>query len=217
MKLKLPKSFVPEKEDIKKDLDQILREGPSDSERLKQLVDGCEEFFYVTQGDVKLAMLYYFANNIVQKFTYKKRHVKALVKDINQFDDFPRYSELGFYVSALVNNILSKNEQVTLDLPEKPLDGLGSNLDGSVLILKGDTGNWTGYCVHAGKLVVKGNSKDWTGCLMVDGTLSIEKSTGDNLGYSMKGGKIKVYGNMGKIPVNCKGKIYHKNQQVWPK
>lgn len=69
-------------------------------------------------------------------------------------------------------------------------DFLGAQLQNGVLICKGNAGDRTGDRMRRGLLLIEGNAGDYCASDMLAGTLGVLGSTGDYVGYGMRRGTL---------------------------
>lgn len=146
--------------------------------------------------------------------------LKYTAKDIEDFsimmpivDDKDFHLNAGIFLNMLINDC--KEKEIILYLYGKELTALGAHNYGKNIILHGNAGYCTGYCMNSGlltingnaktvgnmikdgKIIVKGNTEDWTGCNMDNGEIIIEGNADDYVGERMGNGIITIRGNVG--------------------
>jgi len=204
--MKLPKSFIPkDKKKVEKKLDSLLEE--KKHKRFHILIEGLEEFLKDPE--------YKKAEYIIGGLKYSKQDIQPFCDKLRYYGGHDYYSDIGIYLSELINQIIKKNETMMLDLyllPEN-LNNFGIGFEKGTVIIEGNLGNFTGIYMKGGKIIVKGNIGDFTG-------------------YSMYGGEI--HGNLIKGVQNVhngkiyaeelrtfvrgfgdKGKLYKKGEPIW--
>lgn len=223
--MKIPKAFTLEK-NLEESIKRLMNK--PECEELPYLLASCGEFIKEIIDLNEYTFMYYIGLNIARKMKYTKEEVEGLSRTItdlkevkpmfnklssyiessdakNKILDVDKYINhciplLGLYLSALVNNIITKHDIVILN-PETRLTGLGAFLEKGTIRVKSESGIFTGFHMVGGKLIIEGNAGEYTGIFM-------------------KKGEIHVYGeNFTTTDISpvCEGRIYHKNRLVWPK
>lgn len=189
----IPKGFRPEKGSDKK-LKQIL-EQKQNERAIKDILSSCDEFLRIIKEEAhgSYPETWYEEVGIVlaESINYTKYDLEALSKRITIGKEQER--NVGCYLSALVNKIITEEETITLTFNKK-IDYLGLCLQKGKLILRGLTGDNVGHSMKGGKTTVEGNTGNYSGCRMKGGELIIEGNTGSHLGSYMFGGKILLEG-----------------------
>lgn len=210
--MKLPKTFVPEK-----DLEKVTKELLSHDLRINRLLVSCEDFLDKSIGTspaVKYAVGEEFASSIV----YDKEDVEELSKRIKlqEGSDVSIEKYLGFYLSALINKVITDQDEIVLALGFE-LAGIGFYLPRGIVIVKDSVGDWTGGCMTGGKLEIGGNAKDYTGSFMKKGLIIVEGDVGILTGYMAEEGEIFVNGGIESVPQSCRATVYEMDEKIWPR
>jgi len=215
--MKLPKTFRPEK-----NLEEKTAQLMDDSHvidrysrvRVKNLLKYCDEFLKVAEEeDARRSNVYNLAKNFARDLDYTMLDVEELAKRLK--DTFFGNCCQGFYLSALINKIITDDKPVILN-PVGNLDGLGAYLQKGSLVVHGKIGMYLGYGMEGGNIEVHGDVCAGAGYKMKGGIIRVEGNT-MRLGYEMHGGEIYVNGHIELIPNSCKGKIYEYGKLIWPK
>lgn len=215
--MKIPKVFIPENVNIEKLLTKPKYD--YDENTVLTLLGKCEKFLWELEDsyelDKKLDMVYGVGKGLAGETSFTEWDVNELSKRIIVKHDLARYS--GFYLSALVNKIIKKFDQIELE-PHEELFGLGAYLKTGKLIVRGDVGYFAGAFMSGGVCIIDGNTGNRSGNGMAGGKLIIYKNAGKDTGDFMTGGEIRVDENIGSISPNCRGKMYNAgSEQLWPK
>lgn len=219
--MKVPKTFVSER-NLDKTIEKLIAKKPVikpyNEFTVNTLLKDCNKFLekQICQSD--LERIYNIGNDLIKHTSFTKNDLKELVQRITpQQQDYHQSEYSGFYISALVNKIMSvDNKPIKLKLDSK-LFGLGAYLKKGVLILDGDIGYFLGHCMKGGKIIVKGDVEDNIGSCMLGGKIIVHGDIRGDIGTFMQGGDILAYGNIGIISISCNGRIYQWGKQVWPK
>jgi len=189
--MKFPKTFRPGK-NLENNIDKMLKEEKHDESRVKLLMDDYKKFLEQRMG-LSLIQTYHIAENFAKKLDYNKHDLMFLSPSLDH-----EYG--GFYLSALVNNIITDADTIVFKI-NLELEGLGRSLEKGTVIIEGNPGDSLADFMQGGQLIIKGDVKGY-------------------IGYKMKGGIIKVCGNIDmRVPfsTSCKGKIYHNDDLIYPK
>ena len=135
----------------------------------------------------------------------------------------PAYNEekyLGYYLTALVNNIIRPHDTITLHL-NNSMYALGAGFSrGNLVLVKNDNypiGDKVGFYMSGGNLKVVGHTGDSAGCFMSGGNIHITGHTGYHLGDFTLGGLIRVDGNICHISEGCQASVFNRDKLIWPK
>jgi len=213
--MKLPKIFKP-----KKNLENLTKSLIKNSPTVLKMLDGCEEFLQ-NKKNKTFENKYLQGELIAKKITYTKRELEELSKVIvlEQKEKGPSniYNDpsIGIYLSALVNKVIKNEDMIMLSVSTE-FSGLGSYMKQGVVIVRGDLGDYTCNNMEGGLMVVKGNTKGNTANYMSGGKLMIDGNVGWFTGWGMKKGEVYIEGTVSHISPNCKGKIYNKDELIWP-
>ena len=189
----------------------------SQDRRVDRLLVSCEEFLEGIEG-TSPTVKYHMAKKFANSLFYTKEDVEELSKKIplHEDSDIDRESYLGFYLSALTNNVITERGKIILE-PGIELSGLGTSLSKGIVIVKKGVEDWTGAWMTGGKLIIKGNAGDYTGNYMQDGVIIVKGNVGFTTGYMTEGGKIFFDGKIEIIPQSCKAIVYHQKNKIWPR
>lgn len=233
--MRIPGLFIPEHENLERKTQELLTKKPKrkqESPALKELLHGCETFLK-KQEKIEPLEKYHIAKMVANGMRYTKQDIEKLAEKIGDHyrDDF----FLGFYLSALINRIITEKDHITLPL-DTELSGLGSHLERGKVEVEWSAYSHTGDCMKGGELIIQGDTTSFTACYMTGGLLKTRKMI-DYACYFMKGGKaiteqitgiepgcgmekkseLWITKNTTRISPNCKGTIYLKNKKIWPK
>jgi hypothetical protein len=112
----------------------------------------------------------------------------------------------GIFVSAMINRIGQNRIELNVNEFKRRFHFLGYSLPPEkTLVLRGNTGDFTGSGLKGGKLIVEGNTGAWCGAGMIDGNIHISGDAGNYTGEWMHGGTIRVDGQMASIGSNRYG------------
>jgi len=228
--MKLPKSFRPEK-NLENSLENLIKGKGYDPKVVHQLVEGYDEFNTKRQvSKPNFEERYKAALELASEFSYTKKDLEIAIGRMKE----QGYATLGIYMSALVNNIIQKDDVIslfphvrltnfgcymdkgTVHLYEEIGSHLGEEMTGGKIIVKGDVGDHTGFCMKGGKIIVEGNTGVSTGFGMENGEIIVQGNTGTSLGVNATGGIIRVYGEIGQIFPNAGVTVYLKNKKIHP-
>lgn len=209
--MNIPKGFAPKTNE--KNLIQLIEGSKIHKIRVNKLLQSCEEF--IREGGSRQSINWYeLGKDLSEKIEYTKYDLEGLSKKLEI--KWPQDPLLGFYLSALVNKIITAQDFIILK-PKLKLVGLGTYLERGVLRIEQDLNSFAGTRMKGGTLIIDGSVNYNAGEGMQGGFLQIHKCAGRNLGQNSKGGIIRVYGTISDISPNCKAKVYLKKEQVWPK
>jgi len=197
--MKLPKSFRPDK-NLEDKTEQLIKNPksliPHDPEKVLQIVKKSE--YYLDQLKAKhraFVDMYRLATWLTEDLKYTQPDIEEFTRNIMKKEEDDKF--LGFYLSALINKIIQKDDIMNLTL-NTYLTGVGAYLQKGTMIVEGNAGRFTGYGMEDGEIIVEGNAGNYTG-------------------HEMTGGKIFVNGKIGILDENCKGTIYNKGKKMRPK
>lgn len=124
----------------------------------------------------------------------------------------------SLFLSALVNGIPEDQFELPLSEERRIFEFLGYRLpEGKTVILRGETGDFTGACLMGGRLVVEGSTGSWCGAGMVSGEILVRGSAGQHTGAWMQGGGICIEGPIGSVGKNrLGGSIYQGERLLSP-
>jgi len=239
--MKLPKAFV-NKKNYEKDVKRLLKK-PKEKRNpfvMEELLETSNIALNtvipnLNAGSIRYLDYYEKYAELASTIIYSKDDLEDLSKEIiANNSDFNR-KLLGMYMSALVNNIIGKEDKITLYSNER-LGYLGTYLAKGTLVLKGKTGFCAGYYMKGGNLKIEDSCYDFVGykmskgditiecdaegylgCLMTGGKIMAEEDAGGSVGDLMQSGEIHVKGKIKDIAPTCRGKIYQKGRLIWPK
>lgn len=207
--MKIPKSFIPEK-DKKNNLRRLL-EQKQNEDTVRALLASCEEFSRKIKDENHghYPETWYEEVGIVlaNSIEYTKYDLEALGKRIMMRKEQER--NIGCYISALVNKIITEETIITMNF-NKSFDNLGMLLQKGKLVLRGQVGDNVGYCMQDGMMVVEGSVGSHAGHRMDSGEIIIEGDAESHLGFYMFGGKIQLEGNAGDYT----GMVMHKGEII---
>jgi len=187
--MKVPKSFRLEK-DLDENVKRLLKEPKIKSYNpviVEELLDLSKEFLQTRKGFYQ--NWYNQAIKLTRGIRYSLKDVEGLSRKIRVENEKSR--DLGMYLSALINKVITENDKITLTLEEK-LNFIGTYQEKGTITVEGDANDHTGYGMKGGKITVKGDAEYYTGRWMQGGELTVKGNTNNYTGYGMKGGKITV-------------------------
>ncbi|MBU4503053.1 MAG: hypothetical protein KKA79_10745 [Nanoarchaeota archaeon] len=228
--MKIPSAFRPNKE-LEANIEDLISDDSIREKSLRAIINGYSYFLEGMKYNRNNTARYLLGLSIAKDIKYTSKGIGLFAEQLDK--DATQSS--GFYISALVNNIIKEDETITLNL-NAVLSGLGAYLRKGCLEINGNFLNNTGYFMQGGCLHIYGNGLNTTGAEMKEGIIVIKGNLNNITGYMMKGGEIKVYGNVrediglrmsgGTIRINggienfssnCNGNIYHNGRKIWPK
>jgi len=148
--MKLPKSFIPEK-DLDSKVKNLLKEPDYSFKNINLLLSTCKEFL---EEEVHFSHneAYFFSLDLVKNISYSKEDIEKLSEEIVSIN----YTDwLGLHFSALINKIIQNDDIITLNFHKK-LTGLGTYMEKGKLIVDGDLKYITGYFMGGGEIHVNG-------------------------------------------------------------
>lgn len=169
----IPKNFIPQKE-TKKFTEKLL-EGKVGvfNETLEELLKGLETFLngHISYGHAEL---------IAVGIEYSKADLQQFCERLGDYEEHVGFHNAGFYLSALVNKVIGKGEEIRLKLPntKKKLESVGNRMRQGKLIILGDVGDDAAYGMRGGELVIFGSTGCGVGCNMVAGKVHAYKIGG---------------------------------------
>lgn len=194
----IPKNFMPKKKGLEKRAKELTNL-TYDLGTVSDLLLSCNDFREKIENVVRFEELYEVGEKMVKTICYTKYDLEMLSPELSIRPD-TKDEFLGLYISALVNKVITKQDNINLKLKEE-LIGIGSYLQKGTLTIEGNVKWLTAVNMTGGKLIVKGR---------IDGSTGIQ----------MKEGGIVMADQIDDIDVSCKGTIYkRKNQkyvQIWP-
>ncbi len=215
-KMKIPKTFIPNK-DLEETIETLLLEKPDtnnyDKEALSRLLKSCETFVK-QRNDIHpyLDMVYKIGENLASRMPhFAKDDLEELSKRITAENCKDMY--LGFYISALINKIVTENDIITLKL-DVELYGIGAYQKKGTTTVKGNLGYFAGHFLEGATLIVEGNTGNRTGNGMKMGKIVITGGTGEDTGDFMTGGEIITYGRIKSVSSSCHGTIYSEGKKI---
>ena len=228
--LKLPKSFRPKK-DLDEKIENLIKGEYSNVDSYHALSKAGSDFLELQKYE-DCGTTYVIAEEFASNLHYGLDDVKNYAESIKIG---PAVENLGFFISALINQHIKRGERIELNL-EYPLSGLGAKFKEGGFTVFGDVGSDFGYGMKGGQIQTTRSAGYFAGLEMEGGNLIINKNAGIHLGCRMTGGELcaweNVYGDIGnemeggiitihremdKVHPTCKGSIYHKYMRIWPK
>lgn len=233
--MRIPGLFIPEHKSLEMKTQELLTKKPrrrGESPALKELLHGCE-IFLKKQENTDILKKYDIALRATIGMKYTKHDIEKLAGKIG--DHYRDELFLGFYLSALINRIITEKDHITLPL-DTELSGLGSHLERGKVEVEWSAYSETGDCMTGGELIIQGDTTSFTASYMTGGLLKTRKMI-DYACYFMKGGKaiteqitgiepgcgmekkgeLWIAKSTTRISTSCEGKIYLKNKKIWPK
>lgn len=121
----------------------------------------------------------------------------------------------SLFLSVLVNGIPEDHLELPLSEERRIFQFLGYRLpEGKTLILRGETGDFTGACLMGGRLIVEGSAGNWCGAGMVSGEILVRESAGQHTGAWMQGGRICIEGPIGSVGKNLLGGSIYQGEKL---
>lgn len=156
--------------------------------RLISLLDSCEEFLKHQIGD--LDKVREVGENLANKLTYTKNDLAELCVKIEVKTE--THQDLGFYISALANKLLTTEEEKIILAPKAELKGLGAYLQKGLMVINGNTGVLTGAYMEGGILLVNGKTPHDAGYCMRGGIIMVANDNGLEMYTGNKLVKISI-------------------------
>lgn len=187
--MNIPKSFRPENKEKVNMKTEILLKIPVQktqisNKKLEALLEKYEKFLHHS------ACFYRDAERLIEDAEYSKHELQSFCDRLRGYEGCKRFEKTGVYLSAAINKVTKKGRKMVLELPytEIRLDWVGYYFSKGTLVIKGDLGNKTAYCMEDGKLIVEGETGKDTGNFMSGGELHAKRI--ESLGDILQGGKI---------------------------
>lgn len=189
--MKLPTSFIPSEARIEKQTKNLLKNKPRLSPspfNLESMTIGCGNFLASKDWSYELA------EDTVKEINYTKYELQPFCEQLPYYEQDKWFHWIGFYLSALINKIIKKDEEIKIYLPNTNIriDLIGSSFEIGKLIVFGNTGRWTGFKMKGGEVVINGDTEDFTGYGMAQGRITIKGKAKGYTGEKMVGGKISA-------------------------
>jgi formylmethanofuran dehydrogenase subunit C len=214
--MKIPKTFIPNK-DLEETIEMLLLEKPDtdnyDKKTVSMLLRSCSAFTKQRNNiHPYLEDIYQLGGKLANMMPhFAKDDLEELSKRITAENCQDMY--LGFYISALINKIVTENDMVTLRL-DVELYGIGAYQKKGTTTVKGDLGYFAGHFLEGATLIVEGNTGNRTGNGMKMGRIVITGEAGEDTGDFMKGGEIITYGRIKSVSSSCHGTIYSEGKRL---
>jgi len=190
--MKLPKIFRPKK-DMEKNIQQLLKEPKHDEKNVENLFDECEKFLEQQKEILNHYTVRELGKLLVKHYDepYTKEDLEFLSRNL-KYEHSQDY--MGYYLSLLVNKIITKKDKINLKLNIK-LNYMGAHLREGTLIIDGDVNNMVGLNMTGGKMIINGD-------------------VGAHLGVDMHDGIIVINGKIDHISDFCYGEIYQNGKII---
>jgi glutamate synthase domain-containing protein 3 len=215
--MKIPKIFTPEK-NLEKHVERLLSEEYNlksyNEATVRIILKKCRTFLDKQADIEKLLSLYQVGEDLAKELNYTKGDVEEASQRIESYSKEDKYA--GFYLSALVNKIITEQEVINLKFYGE-LSGAGAYLKTGTLIIDGYASFALGHCMEGGEIITKKDAGNDVGNGMVNGRIIVKGDVGHSIGIFSKGGDIVVYGNIGKIADSCEARIFKGDKQLWPR
>lgn len=215
-KMKIPKTFVPEK-NLDETIASMLLEKPDtnnyDKKTVSALLKSCSTFTKQRSTiHPYLDAIYNLGDKLANKMPhFTKDDLEELSKRLTTENCQDLY--LGFYISTLINKTITENDIITLKL-DVELYGIGSYQKKGTTSVEGNLGYFTGHFLEGATLIVEGNTGNRTGNGMSIGKIVITGESGKDTGDFMKGGEIITYGRIKSVSSSCHGTIYSEGKKL---
>jgi len=216
--MKIPRIFIPNK-DLEETIETLLLEKTDennyDKEALSRLLKSFGTFTkQLEKENIRpyLDEIYKIGERLSDRMPhFTKDDLEELSKRLASKDNLNLYS--GFYLSALINKIITENDIITLNI-NLELYGIGAYQKKGTTTVKGDLGYFAGHFLEGATLIVEGDTGNRTGNGMKIGRIVITGGTGEDTGDFMSGGEIIAYGKVKSVSSDCKGTIYSQGKKL---
>lgn len=121
---------------------------------------------------------------------YTPEDINAFLNRIKIKDD--QRDELGIYVSALANKLLTENGTININVGDKKLHFLGSFMSKGCINVSGNLGNFVCYEMSGGNANIFGNAGDFLALGMSGGTVNVHGYVGEKAGAEISNGEINM-------------------------
>jgi hypothetical protein len=205
-------------------LDEIVK---SRNITMARLMEGYEKLL---EDEVKELVWLVQYNTVIKAYANAEKNIKDLKfkpEDIEDFcfelDNSDRIPYMitgpaGIYIAALCNHCEENEIVLKLDDMKTQINLLGYRLPaGKKLVIEGNVGDFVGIGVEGGEVAIEGAAKNYAGAGMRSGKLVVSKNAGHHTGEWMMGGEIHVAGRIRGLGNIMDGKIYERNQLIYPK
>jgi hypothetical protein len=216
------KSFQKQRRDIP--LDHIVK---SRNITMARIMEGYEKLL---EEEVKELVWLVQYNTVIKAYANAEKSIKDLkfkAEDIEDFcfelDNSDRIPYMitgpaGIYIAALCNHCEESEIVLKLEEMKTQINLLGYRLPGGKkLLIEGNVGDFAGIGVEGGEVIIEGNAKNYAGAGMRSGKLVVTKNVGHHTGEWMMGGEIFVGGRIRGLGNIMDGKIYEREQLIYPK
>lgn len=176
---------------------------------------------------------YDMALKVIDNLSYGSKDITKLFVALAEFQDEVNWSDIGFFLSALINKCRDKEFTIITKHLVEPIEhlcykntktviiegntdwGVGSEMSGGSIIVKGNVEDNVGEFMTGGKIIVRGNAEDCVGDGMMGGGIIVEGNVGKEVGKFMVGGTIRLNGDYRSIHASiCGCDIYHKDRLI---
>ena len=205
-------------------LDEIVK---SRNITMARLMEGYEKLL---EDEVKELVWLVQYNTVIKAYANAEKNIKDLKfkpEDIEDFcfelDNSDRIPYMitgpaGIHIAALCNHCEENEIVLKLDDMKTQINLLGYRLPaGKKLVIEGNVGDFVGIGVEGGEVAIEGAAKNYAGAGMRSGKLVVSKNAGHHTGEWMMGGEIHVAGRIRGLGNIMDGKIYERNQLIYPK
>lgn len=203
--MEIPKDLIPKRKDLGEKMEQLLKGAKTvghNPKIVEYLLDSCCEFLedykkslQDRRADIDFKAAYRLGKKLAKEMKYTKYDLEELVQKLGTEEKLWKLQAgkgkyLGFYLSALVNKIITKNDNIILE-GYVNLIGLGSHLERGTVTIRGDVSNYAGAFMKGGELIVKGWVGNFIGIGMKGGRITVKGGIQANyIGLDMTGGEI---------------------------
>ncbi len=205
-------------------LDQIVKSRDLTMARImegyeKLLEEEVKELVWLVQYNTVIKA-YANAEKNIKDVKFKPEDIEDFCYELDSSDRIPYMitGPAGIYISALCNRCEENEIVLKLDDMKTQVNLIGYRLPaGKRLAIEGNVGDFVGIGMEGGEIVIEGSAKNYAGAGMRSGKLVVAKNIGHHTGEWMMGGEIFVGGRIRGLGNVMDGKIYERDQLIYPK
>jgi hypothetical protein len=123
------------------------------------------------------------------------------IRDIEKFYSSQPHNvntiNLGLFISAAINRIITENDQVVLRNSGLSLHYLGTGMRRGTIIVEGKVMDNLGHKMKGGLIIVKGDAYNRVASFMCGGEIQVHGSVASNAADNMTGGRLVITHNAG--------------------